>query len=103
MHGKPVDRRVDNRLQRPRLLEKMRRPGHDIEALFAMQQAQRASIEVENVIVQPSDNQQRRRLDMSKGLLGEVGAASARDDSSYWSWFVRRGDEGRRGARAGPE
>jgi hypothetical protein len=81
----------------------MRRSGHDIEAFLALQQTQRVAIEVENVMVQPSDNQQRRRLDMSKGLSGKVGAASARDDSSDRSWFVRRGDERRGGARAGPE
>ena len=55
-------------------------------------------------MVQPSDNQQRRRPDMGKGLSGEVWAASARDDSSYWPRFVRRRDERRRRrARAGPE
>jgi hypothetical protein len=81
----------------------MRRSGHDIEAFFALQQTQRVAIKIENVMVQPSDNQQRRRLDVSKSLSGEVGAASARDDSSDRSWFVRRGDERRGGARAGPE
>ena len=101
--AEPIDRRLDHRLQRPGLLEKMRRSGHDIEAFLALQQTQRAAIEVENVMVQPSDDQQRRRLDMSKGLSGEVGAASARDDSSHRSRFIRRRDEGRGGARAGPE
>ncbi len=103
MRAKPIDRRLDHRLKRPGLLEKMRRSGHDIEALLASQQTQRAAIEFENVMIQPSDDQQRRRLDMSKGLSGEVGAASARDDSFYWCWFVRGGDERRGGPRAGPE
>jgi len=40
----------------------MRRSGHDIEAFFALQQTQRVAIKIENVMVQPSDNQQRRRL-----------------------------------------
>jgi len=31
------------------------------------------AIKIENVMVQPSDNQQRRRLDVSKSLSGEVG------------------------------
>src|SRR5690606_15279364 len=98
----PPGRQAGDLLQRARLLEEMGRAGHDDEFLLGAQRVVRLPVQADDDVVEPADDQERRRADLAERVAGQIGAAAAGDDRLDPRRLLRGGDERRRraGARA---
>jgi hypothetical protein len=88
MLQKPTACVLDDRLERPRLLEEMRGARHDSELLFAAQLDERGAIERQHVDIVAADDQQGRSFYGRERSPREVGTAAARqayfDRARFW-------------------
>src|SRR5918992_3889087 len=90
-------------LQRPRLLEEVRRPGHDLQLLLRAKPSERLLVHADHGHVVTADDEKRWRLDEGQGVAREVGSPTARDDRADLPRVFGRSDQRSSGARAGAE
>ena len=84
----PIARQPRHLVQRSRFFEQVRCSGHDQKPLFAAKLRERFPVQLNDLVVVFSDNQQRGSLNARQGRTGEVGATASRDDRTS----VRKAD-----------
>lgn len=70
-------------VQRAGFFEEVRRPGDDYELLFAAELRERRPVQLDNLEVVSTDDEQGRCPDARQGGSGQIGPPAARDDSAH--------------------
>jgi hypothetical protein len=79
----------------------VRRAFDDLELFLDAKHVQCLAVELENLRIGTTDDEQRRRGNLGQGGRGEIRPATARDDGANDVGPVRGRDERRGGTRAG--
>jgi hypothetical protein len=103
MAQEPHARPYRDVVQHARFFEQVCCAWHQGEFLFASQLLQYFPVQLEDLEIVASDDEQRRRADQCQGGAREVGTASPQDDRSDQIDAHGGRLQGRRGARARPE
>jgi hypothetical protein len=87
----PVGSQPGDLLKRAALIEQVCRSRHDFEFHRGTHPPHRVSVHLIHRFVIPTDNQQRRRLDVRECPIRQIGPPTARDDGSDRVRTCRRG------------
>ncbi len=103
MIQKPIRRQLGGLLEGARFLEEMRRTGHNFQSLLTGEFRECGPVQFQDVIIESTHDEKRRRAHVSECRPSEVGSTTARHDRADLSLLPRRGDQRGRRTRARPE
>jgi hypothetical protein len=103
MLGEPIPRQIGNFLERPGLLEQVRCTRNYLKSHLSPHLPFCLSVQLDNNIIVPADDEQSRSFYYWKCIRGEIGPAPARHYSSNTFGTFRSGDERSAAASAGTE
>ena len=87
---------IDHGLQRAGLGEEMAGARDDFQGLRSAQSREGLPVELDNHVIGPADDQQRRCVNLGQDIARKIGASAARDDRADAIAKLRRRDERRR-------
>src|SRR6516162_2194161 len=99
----PARGMADHRLQRSRLWKQVARTRNDFQRFRTTQARERLFVEFDDAEIDAAHDQERRRVDLTERVAGQVGTPTAGDDRAHPIAEPGRGHKRRRCPGAGAE